>query len=158
MKKKFIRILSPITIAVIASLDCAVIGFAVFAVKKIIEVQNLASVFFAVVEILAIITGALVTKEIFNNGILFYDDEFEFTGLDENNIFAYSDIAELETYRDIKASLTKNFVDRHTLIIITLTNGKVATVDIGLATKKSVAKFQKELEKHISKDKIKTNK
>ncbi len=74
MKKKFIRILSPITLIVIALLDIAVISFAVFSVKKIIEVQNLYSIFFAAIEILAIIVAVLVTKETIGNGIVFYED------------------------------------------------------------------------------------
>lgn len=155
MEKKFIRILSPITIAVITALDLAVIGFAVFAVKKLIEMPNAASIFFAVVEIFAIITGFLVLKETLKNGVVFYKDKFEFTGLDDNNIFYYSDIAEIETYQDTKASLKKNFIDRHTLVIITLNNKKVITADIGLCTKKSLKKIKNELAKHIDKEMIK---
>lgn len=155
MKKKFIRIISPITLIVIVLLDIAVIGFAFFSVKKIIEVQNLYSIFFAVIEILAIIVAVLVTKETICNGIVFYEDKFEFTGIDDKNIFLYSDIAEIETYKDTKASLKKNFIDRHSLIIITLNDDTVATVDIGLTSKKILTKFKKELAEYISKEKIK---
>ena len=155
MEKKFIRILSPITIAVIALLDCAVIGFAVFAVKKLIEAPGAASVFFAVIEIFAIITGFLVTKEILKNGIFFYEDKLEFTCLDENNLFNYSEIEEIETYQDTKASLKKNFIDRHTLFIITLNSGKIVTIDVGLCTKGSLKKIKKGLAKHILDEKIK---
>ena len=149
MEKKFIRIQSVITLAVIAFLDCAVIGFAVFAVKKLIEAPNAVSVFFALIEVLAIITGILVTKEILKNGIYFFEDKIEFTCLDNDNIFYYRDIAEIETFQDTKASLKKNFIDRHTLIIITLNSGKVVTVDVGLCTKVSLNKIRNELSKHI---------
>ena len=37
MKEKFMRILSPVTIAVVAILDVAVIGYGIFAIKKIIQ-------------------------------------------------------------------------------------------------------------------------
>ncbi|MDE6111554.1 MAG: hypothetical protein K2F65_06540 [Eubacterium sp.] len=155
MKKKFIRIISPNTIIVIALLDVAVIGFAVFSVKKIIEVQNLYSIFFGIIELLAIIVAALVTKEIISNGIVFYEDRMEFTGIDDKNIFFYNDIAEVETYQDTKASLKKNFIDRHSLIIVTQNDDTVTTVDVGLTSKKLLTKFKKELAEHISKEKIK---
>lgn len=155
MKKKFIRIISPITLIVIALLDIAVIGFAVFSVKKITEVQNLYTVFFGVIETLAIIVAVLVTKETIGNGIVFYEDRLEFTGIDDKNVFSYSEIAEVETYRDTKASLKKNFIDRHSLIIITTKDETVATVDIGLTSKRVLTEFKKELAEHISKDKIK---
>lgn len=155
MKQKFIRIISPITIIVIALLDIAVIGFAVFSIKKIIEVQNLYSIFFGAIEIFAIIVAALVTKEAISNGIVFYEDRLEFTGIDDKNVFPYSDIAEVETYQDTKASLKKNFIDRHSLIIITLNDETVTTVDVGLTSKKLLTKFKKELADHISEDKIK---
>ena len=153
MKKKFIRILSPITLIVIALLDIAVISFAVFSVKKIIEVQNLYSIFFAAIEILAIIVAVLVTKETIGNGIIFYEDKLEFTGIDDKNVFHYN--AEVETYRDTKASLKKNFIDRHSLIIITLNDETVTTVDIGLTSKKVLIEFKKELAEYIGRENIK---
>lgn len=155
MKQKFIRVLSPITLAVVAALDIAVIGFGVFAVQKLIATQSAAVIFFAVVEIFAIIIGALVTRDILKNGVIFYDDKFEFNGLDSNNIFTYENISEIETYQDTSASLSKNFIDRHALIIITANDGTVTTVDIGLTTKSTLNKIKKELENHIDKEMIK---
>ena len=51
MKHKFIRIISPLTLAFVILLDSAAIAFGVFAVKKIISDMNAAVIFFAVVEI-----------------------------------------------------------------------------------------------------------
>ena len=79
----------------------------------------------------------------------------EFTGIDDKNVFSYSDITEVETYQDTKASLKKNFIDRHSLIMITLNDDTVTTIDIGLTSKKLLIKFKKELAEHISEDKIK---
>lgn len=155
MKQKFIRILSPITLAVVAALDIAVVSFGIFSVKKIITAQSAAIIFFAVIEIFAIIVGALVTKEILKNGVIFYDDKFEFTGIDDKNIFTYESISGIEIYHDTSASLTKNFVDRHALVIITANDETVTTVDIGLATKRTLKKIKSELERHIDKEKIK---
>ncbi len=153
MKKKFIRVLSPITLAVITALDIAVFGFGIFALKKLFEELSAAVIFF--IEIFAIVIGILITKEVLKNGISFYEDEMEFTGIDENNLFSYEEIEKIETYHDTKASLTKNFVDRHALIIITKKDETITTIDIGLTTKGTLKKIKKELSKHIEEDKIK---
>ena len=155
MKQKFIRILSPITFAVIAVLDVAVAGFGIFALNKLIANPSAATIFFAVIEVFAIFVGVLVTKEIIKTGVIFYEDKFEFNGLDDKNVFTYESISEIETYHDTAASLTKNFVDRHALIIITANDGTVTTVDIGLTTKNTLRKIKEELEKRIGKEKIK---
>ena len=155
MKKKFIRVLSPITLAVITALDIAVFGFGIFALKKLFEELSAAVIFFTAIEIFAIVIGILITKEVLKNGIIFYEDEMEFTGIDENNLFSYEEIEKIETYHDTKASLTKNFVDRHALIIITKKDETITTIDIGLTTKGTLKKIKKELSKHIEEDKIK---
>lgn len=155
MKKKFIRVLSPITLAVITALDIAVFGFGIFALKKLFEELSAAVIFFTAIEIFAIVIGILITKEVLKNGISFYEDEMKFTGIDENNLFSYEEIEEIETYHDTKASLTKNFVDRHALIIITKKDETITTIDIGLTTKGTLKKIKKELSKHIEEDKIK---
>lgn len=155
MKKKFIRVLSPITLAVITALDIAVFGFGIFALKKLFEELSAAVIFFTAIEIFAIVIGILITKEVLKNGISFYEGEMEFTGIDENNLFSYEEIEKIETYHDTKASLTKNFVDRHALIIITKKDETITTIDIGLTTKGTLKKIKKELSKHIEEDKIK---
>ncbi len=120
MKNKFIRILSPITIAVIIVLDIATIAYGIFSINKVIQLKNTNSIIFLVIEIFALVVAILVTKEIFTNGVKFHDDKIEFIGIDEENIFKYDEIEKVETYQDTTASLTKNFIDRHSLIIFTL--------------------------------------
>lgn len=149
MKDKFIRTLSPITVAVVGILDIAVICYGVFAVKKIIQIQRMSVIFFAAIEVLAIIVAILVTKEIFSNGVKFHDDELEFTGLDANNIFDYNDIVKVETQKDDKASFVKNFVDRQSKIIFTLKDEKVVTIDIGLTTKNTLKNIESEINRRI---------
>lgn len=46
MKDKFLRILSPITLAVVAILDAAVIGYGIYAIKRLIAVQNTTVIIF----------------------------------------------------------------------------------------------------------------
>ena len=155
MKHKFIRIISPLTFAFVILLDSAAIAFGVFAVKKVISELNAAVIFFAVVEVFALIIGILVTREVLKNGIIFYDDEFEFNGTDSENVFSYSEIREIETYLDTSPSLRKNFWERHALLIITANDDKVTTLDIGLTTKNTVNKIKNELEIRVGKDRVK---
>lgn len=156
MKDRFIRLLSPITLAVVFIFDIAVAGFAVFAVKKLIDVftyvvmaSKMSVFFFAAIEVFAIVLAIIVTKEVLTQGVKFYDDELEFTAVDEDNVFAYADIVKFETQKDDKPSFTKNFIDRHAKIIFTLKEDKVITVDIGLVTKGTLKKISDEIERRM---------
>lgn len=145
VKDKFIRVLSPITAAVILLLDVSVVAYGIFAVKKVIELRSAAAIFFAAVEAAAIIIAVLVTRETLRNGVVFREDEFEFTGLDDNNIFDYNDIENVESYKDTTPSLVKNFIDRHSVLTLTLKEDKVVTIDIGLSRKYTLDLIHKEI-------------
>ncbi len=150
MKDKFLRILSPITLAVVAILDAAVIGYGIYAIKRLIAVQNTTIIIFALCDLAALIIAALVTKEVLSNGVKFYSDEMEFTGLDKDSIFAYADIEKVETEKDTKPSFVKNFIDRQSKVILTLKDERVVTVDVGLTTKNGLAAIEKEINERIS--------
>lgn len=145
MKDKFIRILSPIQLVIVGILDIAVIAYAVFAVKKIIQNPRMSVIFFAACVVAALIVAVLVTREIVSHGVKFHDDEMEFTGLDNDNIFAYEDIVKVETEKDDKASLFKNYFDRQSRIILTLADERVVTVDLGITTKNTLQKLSDEI-------------
>lgn len=149
MKEKFMRILSPVTIAVVAVLDAAVIGYGIFAIKKIIQAPRGPVIFFALCELVALVIAVLVTKETFSNGVKFYDDEMEFVGLDSENIFNYDDILEVRTEKDTAPSFTKNFIDRQSKIILTLKDDKIITIDIGITTKNALAEIEKEIKSRV---------
>ena len=51
-------------------------------------------------------------------------------------MFNYDDVENIKIHKDTKASLKKNFNDRQSQVIITLKNGGVVTVDIGLTSMK----------------------
>lgn len=150
MKERFVRIISPITLAVVLILDAATIGYAIFAVKKIINYPSASVIIFAACDLVALIIAVLVTKQILSNGIKLYDDEVEFTGLDEGNIFAYDDIISVETEKDTKASFVKNFNDRQSKIILNLKGDKTVTIDIGLTGKATLEKAAEEIRNHLS--------
>ena len=150
MKNKFYRIISPVTLLVVIALDAAVAAYAVFAVKKLIQNVSVYSVLFAIIDLFAIVVAVLVSKYVVSQGIVFGDNSFEFTALDDNNIFAYADIEGIETQRDDKASLTKNFDDRHSIIILTIKGGKTVAVDIGLTGKKKLLQIKNEIEQRCS--------
>ena len=141
MKNKFYRIISPVTFLVVLVLDISVIAYAVFAVKKLLENLSVYSVIFAIIDLFAIGVGALVSKYVISQGIVFND---------ENNIFNYDDIASIKINKDTKASLKKNFNDRQSQIIIEEKDGKVTTVDIGLTSMKKLKKIENEILSHIN--------
>lgn len=145
MKDKFLRIISPITLAVICILDLGVIVYGIYAVKRLIYYPSTAVILFAALDAVALVIGILVTKEVLTNGIWFYDDELEFTALDENNIFAYDSIEKVELYKDDSASFTKDFFDRQSDIILTLKDGKVHTIELGITTKHTLDAAGKEI-------------
>jgi hypothetical protein len=145
MKDRFIRVLSPFTLAFVAVLDVAVIIFAYYAIQKLSFQISAINVIFAIIELFAIIVAVLVTKEIFLNGVKFTNDKVEFTGLDDNNIIEYSQIEKIESSKDISASLKKNFVDRYSNIIIYLKDSSVITIELGLTTTKTLKKIIDEL-------------
>ena len=149
MKNKFIRILSPITVSIIALLDAGVISFGVFAIKKLQAKIDIYTILFAIIEVFALVIAILVSKEILSNGVKFSENGMEFTGLDENNIFEYSDIEKIETFKDTKASFKKNFIDRFSHITITKKDNSIVTVDLGLTTKRKLNKIKVEIEKRI---------
>ena len=96
MNDKFIRLLSPISLAVYGILDLAVLAFGVFAIKKATVMLNTWVIIFIAIEIFAIIIAIIGTKELLSNGVKFSDDEAEFTGVDDNNIVAYDDLLQLK--------------------------------------------------------------
>lgn len=149
MNNKFMRILSPIQLAVVGILDIAVIGYLIFAIKRLIQNPRTTVIIFTAGVAVALIIAILVTKEVLSHGVKFLDDEMEFTGMDGENIFSYDNIASVETKKDDKASLVKNFVDRQSQIILTLEDGKVVTISIGLTTKSTLKKIGDEIRTRI---------
>lgn len=149
MNNKFMRILSPIQLAVVGILDIAVIGYLIFAIKRLIQNPRTTVIIFTAGVAVALIIATLVTKEVLSHGVKFLDDEMEFTGIDGENIFSYDNIASVETKKDDKASLVKNFVDRQSQIILTLEDGKVVTISIGLTTKSTLKKIGDEIRTRI---------
>lgn len=143
--KKFVRILSPITLAIVFALDAAVIAFCAYAVQRIIAEVSLITIAFIAIVAFALIIAIFTTKEAFSNGVKFDDEKIEFTGLDTNNIFYYKDINSVEVQKDTKASLRKNFVDRYSHIILHLSNDTIATIDLGLTTTKVLKKIEQEI-------------
>lgn len=149
MKDKFIKIISPIQLAVVGILDAAVVAYLIFAIVKLIHNPKASVIFFAAGVAVALVVAFLVTKEILTNGVIFHDDELEFTGFDSDNIFDYNDIVKVETQKDDKPSLVKNFVDRQSRIILTLKDEKVVTIDIGITTKATLERVSDEIKSRI---------
>lgn len=150
MKNKLYRIISPVTLLVVLALDAATVAYAVFAVKKLVQNVSVYYVLFAIIDLFAIVVAVLVSKYVVSQGIVFGDETFEFTAHDENNVFNYDDVENIKIHKDTKASLKKNFNDRQSQIIITLKNGGVVTVDIGLTSMKKLKKIENEINSHLN--------
>jgi hypothetical protein len=127
---------------VVLLLDIATIGFSVFAVKKVMQEQSFFSISFLIMMIIVIIIAILISKEAVSHGAKFGENSVEFTGLDDNNIFEYNKIVKIHTHKDNSVSFVKNFLDRHSQIVIYLDDESVVTVDLGLTTKKALSKIE----------------
>lgn len=149
MKDKFIRIISPIALAVVIVLDIGVIAYGVFAVKNLMQRVTTLSIIFALCIILAVVVAVLTTRETVRNGVIFRENEMEFTGLDSDNIFKYEDIKNIAYVKDEKPSFVKNFIDRQSRIVLTFQDDRVITVDIGITTKNKLKEIEKEITDRI---------
>lgn len=157
MKDKTIRIISPVVTAIIAILDAAVLGYGIFAVVKLIQQFGTMSIIFAVIEVFALVVAILVSKEVLSNGVIFRDDEAEFTGVDDNNVILYDEVKEIEAYKDTAASLTKNFDMRHALIMFTMKDKKVNTIDLGIVANGTINKILDEFKVRTNAESINFN-
>lgn len=157
MKDKTIRIISPVVTAIIAILDAAVLGYGIFAVVKLIQQFGTMSIIFAVIEVFALVVAILVSKEVLSNGVIFRDDEAEFTGVDDNNVILYDEVKEIEAYKDTAASLTKNFDMRHALIMFTMKDKKVNTIDLGIVANGTINKILDEFKARTNAESINFN-
>lgn len=157
MKDKKIQIISPAVAIIVAILDLAVLGYGIFAVVKLVEKISSLSIIFAVLEVFALVIAFLISKEVLSNGVIFRDDEAEFTGVDDNNIITYDDVQEIEAYKDTAASLTKNFDMRHALIMFTMKDKKVNTIDLGLMPNSTINKILDEFRKRTNAESINFN-
>lgn len=149
MKDRFIRVISPFTAFVSVMLDVAVIFYFNYLIQKLNKNMDAWTIMFIVIELLAIAIAVSVSVEVLKNGVNFSSEQMEFTGIDDNNIFKYADIDHIETSRDTKASLRKNFVDRYSHIMIYTNDGNVITITLGLTTQKTLQKIENEINQRI---------
>lgn len=151
MKDRFIRVISPFTAFVSVLLDVAVIFYFNYLIQKINKDMDIWTIMFVVIELLAIAIAVAVSVEVLKNGVKFSQNQMEFTGIDDNNTFEYDNIDHIETSRDTKASLRKNFVDRYSHILIYTKDGNITTITLGLTTNKTLKKIENEINERIGK-------
>lgn len=150
MEKKFIRVISPFSLAVTLVSDIAVIVLARLAIDRLkVTVDAYSIIFIAVIAFSAVLACGL-SIQLFRNGVKFDMEKMEFTAIDDNNVFYYKEIERIETIRDTKASLRKNLVDRYSRIIIYTVNNEVATIELGLTTNRALKKIEQEIQKRIN--------
>lgn len=151
MKDKFILCLSPITAGVSLAMLAAVVANGYFCVEKISDGFDWKVAVYVLTEIVVAAVVVLMIKEMFKTGVRFTGDRVEFTGVDENNVFEYAHIVKVQTGKDTKASLKKNFVDRYSHIVIYLDDDSVVTIELGLTTKRTLNKIDTEFRNRINK-------
>lgn len=149
MKDKFYLILSPINLAVILLLDGGCGYFGYLAVDKLLNELTTLNLTFGAIMAFAILVAVLTTVNMFRNGVKFHSDRVEFTGVDSDNEFLYSDIEKIDSQKDDSVSFRKNFVDRYSHIILYLKDEKVVTITLGLTTKSTLNKIIDELKSRI---------
>lgn len=149
MKDKFIRIISPITAAVAALLDCAAVFLCVMVIQKIGNKLDFWQISFCIITVASVIIAVLYTKEVFSNGVNFRENVVEFVGIDEDNILEYSHIVKAESYKDTKASFKKKITERFSLLIIALDDGTQVTVNLGYTTNKTLNRILSNLNSRI---------
>ena len=130
-------------------LDFAVIYYGYHCYGKIKEGATFVNIMFVIIELCSIVLAVFYSREVLRHGIRFKECELEFTGLDENNVFAYGDIKSIEIFKDTKASLKKNFVDRYSRLNFELKDGSSVAVELGLTTKRKLKKIEKEINSRI---------
>lgn len=152
MKNRFIRIMPPSSfiIALLCDITSVIILFT--AVIRIIHRAEFIYICLAIIGTALLFIGILTTKELLSCGVSFKEDVLIFTGLDKNNEYRYKEISEIETYKDTKASLRKTLVERYSSVIIHLKNGDVATVELGITTKRKLKRIENEINERIKKD------
>lgn len=151
MEDKFIRVVSPFTLAVSLVLDFACVFLCYTAVISIGNRMDFWQIAFYIIDIISVILVVLYNKETFSNGVKFSEECIEFVGIDDDNVFEYSHIVKVETYKDTKASFKKSFTDRFSLLILTLDDGTQVTVSLGYTTKKTLDKILPQLNSRINK-------
>lgn len=151
MDKKFIRTVSPLTFFAVLFFDVCAAAMCVISVKKLLCESGFYTVGFVIISIITACVAVVTTVQILKNGVRFDEEGAEFTGVDKNNVFLYSDIASISSHKDTATSLKKNTVDRYSSLIFEMKDGTVATVELGLTTKRTLAKIEKEIKKRIGK-------
>lgn len=157
MKEKKVKILSPMQLIVVGILDIAVIVLGIMAIKKIIIFANMQNIFFIVCEVFALLIAILTTKEILSHSVIFRDDEFEFTGIDENNLFEYENVVGIEAEKDEAPSFIKNMIDRESKLTLKLKNEQEITINLGFTTKNTLQQICDEICDRIGIEKITVN-
>ena len=150
MEHKFIRVISPITAVIVLFLDGSVLALGYYCIKKITEEANFYTISFAVIETIIGLVAVLTSAEVLKNGVRFGTAQLEFTGLDNNNVFDYDKLERVETHKDTKASFKKNFVNRYSSVILYLTDGNVATIELGMTTKRKLKKIENEINQRMN--------
>lgn len=155
--KKIINTASLLTIAIVLALDLGVAFFFKFAIKQFFKGQTSGTaVVFAVMMAFALFVAVKVTIDQIKTGVEFYDDKCVFNSLDSDNTFFYSEIVQVDTEKDEKISLIKNFLDRSGLLKIKTSEGRIHIINLGTLSKRRLQKIKLMIEQYMPQTSEKT--
>lgn len=151
MKDKYISVISPIALPVVILFDSAIIYYFIFAIKKVMADSSTFATIFLAIQSFMLVLAALTTREVLRHGVRITENYVEFTALDSDNKVRFDEIEKISVQKDTKASLKKNFVNRYSSIVFYLNDDTVLTVELGITTKRKLAKIEKEINDRIIK-------
>ncbi|MBQ7204049.1 MAG: hypothetical protein IJS03_08580 [Eubacterium sp.] len=150
MKPKFIRIISPFTFAAALLFDASAAYFTCLAVEKVSGEKGVNSFLFLGIMLFLDVVAVLTTRETLKNGVRFSEHSATFTALDDNNTVEYDKIESVQVQKDTKASFTKNFISRYSVIVFYLKDNTVHTIELGHTTKNCLQKIEGEFNDRIN--------
>ena len=147
MENKFIRIVQPLTLMFLVVLDIAAAALFILAIIRVKNAATFHAVASLIINIVVLVTAVISTIQSLKSGVKLNDESLEFTGLDNDNTYNYSDIKKAEAVKDTKASFKKNYVERYSSIILYLNDDSVATIELGYTSKKRLNQILDEINK-----------
>lgn len=131
-------------------LDAATLFLLYSAIKQLSKGFNGYSFAFLLIDLLVLVCVVITTVKTLKNGVIFKENELEFTALDENNVLEYKNIKKAESHKDTKVSFKKKFTDRYSSLIIYLNDDTVLTVELGFTSKKKLKRLVDEINKRAN--------
>ena len=149
MKNKIIRVIQPLSLLALIMLIICSDLFLYLGINRIAKGVDFYSVSILIIDVIVLICAIISVIKTAKYGVIFRENEFEFTLIDSNGKYEYKEIECAEGHRDAKVSFKKSFTDRYSSVILHLKDGDAATVELGYTTEKTLNKIVDEINERI---------